>query len=177
MTSLAHDPDGKALFYTTDNNGLRDLVRLDLATKRTKVLQKDLRVGDLAFSKSDKTLWGIRHLNGLVSIVKMAAPYTQWTRVVTLPYGVVVYDLDVSPDGSQIVVGYGDVSGSQKVRVLRTATLQDVDAAPVAEFDFETAVPSGFTFSPDGRQLWGSSYHTGVSNIFRYDIARRSSRR
>jgi hypothetical protein len=171
VASIAHDPDGKAIYYTTDNNGLRDLVRLDLTTRKTQVLQKDLRVGDLAFSRSDKTLWGIRHLNGLVSIVKLAPPYTQWTRVVTLPYGVIVYDLDVSPDGSQIVVGYGDVSGEQKVRVLRTSTLQNADAPPVAEFDFGPAVPSGFIFSADGKYLWGSSYHTGVSNIFRYDIA------
>jgi hypothetical protein len=32
-------------------------------------------------------------------------------------------------------------------------------------------VPSGFVFSPDGRYLYGSSYYTGVANIFRYEIA------
>jgi hypothetical protein len=174
VTSLAHDPDGKALYYTTDNNGYRDLVKLDLTTRKTKLLQKDLRVGDLALNPADKTLWGIRHLNGLVSLVKMAPPYTQWTRVVTLPYGVIVYDLDVSPDGTMIVVGYGDVTGEQRVRVLRIATLADTSAAPVAEFDFGPAVPSGFIFSPDGRFVWGSSYHTGVSNIFRYEIATKT---
>ena len=26
-------------------------------------------------------------------------------------------------------------------------------------------------FSPDGRYLFGSSYYTGVSNIFRYELA------
>ena len=45
---------------------------------------------------------------------------------------------------------------------------------PVAEFDFgEAAVPNNFVFSPDGRFLYGSSYYTGVSNIFRYEIATR----
>ncbi|MEQ1832114.1 MAG: hypothetical protein ABL977_03585, partial [Candidatus Eisenbacteria bacterium] len=34
--------------------------------------------------------------------------------------------------------------------------------------------PAGFTFDPSGRELWGSSYYTGVSNIFRYDLARDS---
>jgi len=174
VTSLAYDPDSGTIFYTTDNNGLRDLVKLDVATRRTELLQKDLRVGDLAFSRSDRSLWGIRHLNGLVSIVKMTPPYDDWTRVVTLPYGQVVYDLDVSPDGTQIVVGYGDVSGRQKVRVLRVDSLSNQNAAPVAEFDFDTAVPSGFIFSNDGRALYGSSYFTGVSNIFRYDIVSRN---
>ena len=32
-------------------------------------------------------------------------------------------------------------------------------------------MPTGFVFSPDGRYLYGSSYFTGVSNIFRYDLA------
>ena len=31
-------------------------------------------------------------------------------------------------------------------------------------------MPNGFVFSPDGRYLYGSSYYTGVSNIFRYDL-------
>jgi hypothetical protein len=171
VASLAYDPDAKAIYYTTDNNGLRDLVRLDVRSRKTKMLQRDLRVGDLAFSRADKTLWGVRHLNGIASIVKMAPPYTDWTRVVSLPYGVIVYDLDVSPDGTQVVLGHGDVSGKQTVQVLNVATLSNTGAPPVAEFDFGTAVPSGFIFSPDGKDLWGSSYFSGVSNIFRYQIA------
>ena len=31
-------------------------------------------------------------------------------------------------------------------------------------------MPNGFVFSPDGRYLYGSSYYTGASNIFRYDL-------
>jgi len=32
-------------------------------------------------------------------------------------------------------------------------------------------VPESFVFSPDGRHLYGSSYYTGVSNIFRYEVS------
>jgi hypothetical protein len=32
------------------------------------------------------------------------------------------------------------------------------------------AVPEGFVFSKDGRYLYGSSYYTGVSNIYRYEL-------
>ena len=32
-------------------------------------------------------------------------------------------------------------------------------------------MPDDFVFSPDGRYLYGSSYYTGVSNIFRYELA------
>ena len=37
-------------------------------------------------------------------------------------------------------------------------------------FDFGFWVPANFVFSPDGRYLLGSSYYSGVSNIYRYDF-------
>ena len=33
------------------------------------------------------------------------------------------------------------------------------------------SVPENFTFTPDGKALLGNSYYTGVSNVFRLDIA------
>ena len=33
------------------------------------------------------------------------------------------------------------------------------------------AVPEAFVFSTDGKYLYGSSYFTGISNIFRYELA------
>ena len=62
VTSLAYDPAAKTLFYTTDNNAYRDLVALDTRTHRTRTLIKDGRIGDLAFDRADRSLWGIRAL-------------------------------------------------------------------------------------------------------------------
>lgn len=170
VTSLAWDPGERALFYTTDNGSYRDLVRLDPATGRSRVLQKDARIGDIVFSKADRALWGIRHLNGFVTIVRIPPPYTSWEQIVTLPYGTVVYDLDVAPDGTRLVASFGEISGAQDVRVLSVEALKKQDTTPVARFDFTQSVPNGFTFSPDGRYLYGSAYLTGVSNIFRYEL-------
>jgi hypothetical protein len=170
VTSLAYDPSSQQLFYTTDNGAHRDLVRLDPGTRRTELLMKDARIGDLAFNRADKTLWGIRHLNGIVSLVRMAAPYREWTRIYTWPYGTVVYDLDVSPDGTRVSASFGEVTGKQDVRLFATERLLAGDVTPQATFDFGPSVPSGFVFTPDGHALVGSSYYTGVSNIFRYDI-------
>jgi hypothetical protein len=170
VTSLAFDPAG-TLFYTTDNGGHRDLLSLDVATGRAVVLQKDLRIGDLAFNHADGSLWGIRHLGGICTLARIAPPYRDWKQIVTFPYGTVVYDLDISPDGTQVVASFGEISGRQEVRVLSVAALLKGDETPVARFDFGTAVPNNFVFSSDGRFLYGSSYYTGVSNIFRYEIA------
>jgi hypothetical protein len=173
VTSLAYDPSAGALFYTTDNGALRDLVRLDVASRRTEVLLEDARIGDLAFSRPDQVLWGIRHLNGISTLVRIPPPYREWFQVISWPYGTVMYDLDLSPDGSRIVASFGEISGRQEVRVLDVAALQRKETTPVAAFDFGTAVPNGFVFAPDGRSVYGSSYYTGVSNIFQYDIERR----
>jgi hypothetical protein len=171
VTSLAYDDRARTVFYTTDNGAYRDLVRLDPATRRTQVLQRDARIGDLAFNRADASLWGIRTLSGLCTLVRIPAPYTAWEQVHTWPYGTVVYDLDVAPDGRAIVASFGQIDGSQDVRVIPIEGLRRGDPTPTARFDFGTAVPNHFVFSPDGRHLYGSSYYTGVSNIFRYEVA------
>jgi hypothetical protein len=171
VTSLARDPDAGTLFYTSDNGAYRDLIAVDPASRRATLLQKDARIGDLAFERADRSLWGIRQLSGLCTLVRMAPPYRSWQQVHTFPYGTVLYDLDVSPDGSRIVASFGEIDGKQSVRVLSVEALNRDDQTPVAEFDFGTAVPNNFVFSPDGRYLYGSSYYTGVSNIYRYDLA------
>jgi hypothetical protein len=171
VTALAYDPAAHAIFYTADNNAYRDLMTVDTVTHRTRMLMKDARIGDLAFNRADRSLWGIRHLNGICTLVRIAAPYRDWERVVSWPYGTVVYDLDVSADGSRLAASFGEISGKQEVRVFQTAAaLERGDTTPVARFDFGNSVPNGFVFSPDGRYLYGSSYYTGASNIFRYDL-------
>jgi hypothetical protein len=171
VASLAFDPDTRTLFYTTDNGAYRDLVAVDPVTHRARVLQTDARIGDLAFDRASKSLWGIRHLNGFCTLVRMAPPYGEWERVMSWPYGTVVYDLDVSPDGRFLSAAFGEITGQQDVRVLSTEALARGDSTATARFEFDTSVPSGFVFSPDGRYLYGSSYYTGVANIFRYEIA------
>ena len=121
VTSLAWDPESHVLFYTRDNAALRDLVRLDPATKHQRILMKDARIGDLVFNRSDKSLWGIRHLNGICTLVRIPPPYTQWDQVVTWPYGTVMYDLDISRDGTRLAASFGEISGKQEVRVFETA--------------------------------------------------------
>jgi hypothetical protein len=171
VTSLAYDAEAGTVFYTTDNGAFRDLVALDPRTRKTHTLLKDARIGDLAFDRASRSLWGIRHFNGVCTLVRVPAPYKEWNKVYSWPFGQVAYDLDVSPDGTQISVSLGEVTGRHGLRVIPVAGLLAGDPKPLAQFDFGTAIPSNFTFSQDGRFLYGSSYYTGVSNVFRYAIA------
>ena len=170
VTSLAHDPSGRTLFYTTDNDDWRDLRALDLATGKSRSLIRDARVGDLAWNAKDRSLWGVRHLNGISSLVRIPPPYTGYARAVPWPYGMDLYDVDISPDGSRLVASVAEVSGRQSLRLWKTASLEEGDTTSVQLYDFGSSIPTSFVFSPDGRSLYGSSYYTGVSNIFRYDF-------
>ena len=172
VTSPAYDPARHTLFYTTDNNAHRDLVSVDLDTGEKKLLLKDARIGDIAFNKADRSIWGLRHLNGYVSLVRIPHPYNDWNEIHTWPYGQVPYELDISPDGRLLSTSKAEIDGTQYLQVYNTdELLSGRKFAPVSQFDFGAAVPEGFVFSPDGRYLFGSSFLTGVSNIFRYELA------
>jgi hypothetical protein len=173
VTSLAFDPATHSLFYTADNAGFRDLMRVDPATGRERMMFKDLRVGDLAFNRTDASLWGIRTFNGICTLVRIASPYTEWRQIYSWPYGEVAYDLDVSPDGTSLVVALGEINGKQTLRVVPVASALTGNMTATATFELGTAIPSNFTFSPDGKYLYGSSYYTGVSNIFRFNLSTR----
>lgn len=171
VTSLTFDQKSKTLFYTTDNTNYRDLLAYDINTGKSSLLIKDARIGNLAFNPVDKSIWGVRHLNGIATLVRIPHPYSEWNQVQSLPYGEVYYDLDISPDGKFLSTSFGEINGDQSLLVLKTAALLQGDVEPAMSFDLGLSIPEGFVFSPDGRYLFGSSFYTGVSNIFRYELA------
>jgi len=170
VTSSAWDPASRTFFYTADNLAYRDLMAVNIDTGKARMLLKDARIGDLVFDRTDASLWGLRHLNGYVSLVRIPYPYEEWNLVYAWPYGQVAYEMDISPDGKLLSASVGEIDGSQFLRVFAVKDLLAEKAEPVAEFDFSPAVPEGFVFSPGGKYLFGSSFHTGVSNIFRFEF-------
>jgi hypothetical protein len=170
VTSPAWDPASRTLFFTADNTSFRDLMAVNVDTRQRRMLLKDARIGDIVFDATDQSLLGLRHENGYVSLVRIPPPYKDWKLVFDWPYGEAPSELDLSHDGRLLSASVGEIDGSQHLRVYRIEDLQGGQAEPVAEFDFTPAVPEGFVFSPDSRYLYGSSYYTGVSNIFRFEI-------
>ena len=178
VTSLAFDPQTETLFFTTNNvTTYRNLEALDLRTGKTRMLMHGGRIGDLVFNPADHSLWGLRLISGRDVLVRLPPPYNVWYRLYTFAPDEEAFDLDLSPDGtlaSVSVSGIGPRIGAPhvtQVRVIRTDTLLHGDATPAHTFTMGSAVPEGFVFSPDGRYLFGSSYYTGVSNIYRYELA------
>lgn len=171
VTSLAYDPDRETAYYTADNYAYRDLMAVDVKTGRSRMLIRDGRIGDIVVNPRDKTIWGLRHMNGYVTLVRIDPPYTGWTQVHTFPYGRIPFDLDISPDGSLLSASIGEVNGDQSVQVFRIADFGPDEPTPIATLKQPGATPESFVFSPDGKYLYGSSYYTGVSNLYRFEIA------
>jgi len=169
VTSLAFDAQSRTVFYVDDANSYRDLKALDLATGTSRVLFKDARIGQIAFNPVDKSLWGVRTQNGATALVRLEPPYDTWNRVHEFPYQHVPFDLDISADGKWLSASMGEFDGEQYLRVWPLERLAKGDLRPSASFNFGSSTPESFVFSPDGRYLYGSSYYTGASNIFRYE--------
>lgn len=170
VTSSAWDPGSRTFFYTADNLDFRDLMAVNVDTGKERMLLRDARIGDIVFDETDRSLWGLRHLNGYVSLVRIPYPYTEWNLVYDWPYGQVAYEIDISPDGKLLSTSLGQIDGTQHLKVYRIDDLREGEAEPVGGFDFSPAVPEGFVFSEDSKYLYGSSFYTGVSNVFRYEI-------
>jgi hypothetical protein len=172
VTSLVFDPSSRTLFYTTNNSDWRNLLAFDMATGRSRMLIHDSRIGDLTFNRADKSLWGVRHDNGFSTIVRLPYPYKEWNQIKTLPYGRDLFDLDIAHDGTSLIGSMSELSGDQKLVRMKTANLLRGEFTPEVLYEFGDWSPSNFVFSSDGRFVYGSSYYSGVSNIYRYDIAR-----
>ena len=171
VTSLAWDPAARRAFFVTDHHALRDMWSLNVDTGAEELLMADARIGEIVLNPADKSLWGIRHEAGFATLVRIPPPYTEWKQIHTFPYGVVPYDLDISPDGRKLSGSVAEVSGDQFLRVFDLQRVQAGDMKPLSEHLFGQSIPESFVFSPDGRYLYGSTYYTGVSNIFRYEVA------
>lgn len=172
VSSLAFDASTGTIFFTTKNNhDWRHIESVNVLSGRTRRLIEDARTGDLAFNASDKSLWGVRHDNGISSLVRIPPPYNKLEVLISFDYGKDIFDTDISPDGKYLSGSFLEISGRQTLIRMETAELLKGNGhyEILMEFDNNTS-PEGFVFSPDGKHLFGSSYYSGVSNIFRYDV-------
>jgi hypothetical protein len=170
VSSIAYDSASGTMFYTTDNNSWRDLKSVDVHTGDQKTLMRDDRVGDLVYSQADSALWGIRHFNGVTTVVRIPPPYTQWNQIYSWPFGRDMYGIDISPDGKFLTAGLSEIDGSQRLIRISLDSLRHGDTTYAVLYDFHNSIPANFVHSRDGRYLYGTSYVSGVSNVFRYDL-------
>ncbi len=171
VTSTAFDPVDRILYFTEDNARFRDIKAWDLASDEIRTIGENVRTGELVFNQQDRSLWGIKHSGSKASLVHMPYPYEKIVTIYTMPYAHTLSDLDISIDGRLMSATVGDRQGNQALQVFKVSDLMTRKVSPVTEFDFGMAFPEDFVFDKAGKYLYGTSYYTGVSNVFRFEIA------
>lgn len=178
VTSLAFDEKNDRLIYTEDNYTWRDIFAYDLKTKKKEQIYQNIRTGDLAVNPQDASIWGVRHSEGLSTLIRIGNEPIEnpnappWSQMITMPYGNDLYDIDISPDGTKLSAAASNYNGNHYLLMYDVESLID-DQIPLKVdtiFDFEVSSPQSFRFSDDGNYLFGSSYYSGVSNIFRVNV-------
>ncbi len=175
VTNIAYNESTGTIFITENNNNYRDLVMIDIETGDIIKRNEFIRFGEPVINKADNSLWGVRNYNGRSIISRMLPPYDNVEEFYTIPFGYQFFDLDISPDGEQLSGTYADPNGIQKIVIFQIKDLIQGINQFNEIYEFEDNTASNFTFSSDGKNLFGTSYITGVSNIFRINIANKSA--
>ena len=170
-------PTPSTIFYTTDNHEYRDL---------RSGRSRDRRSREPCSRTCGSASWPSTAVDRRSGVFDTSTESPPWSAIPhpyddvaagpLLAYGE-VYDLDISPDGSKSTIGLGrrDQRSAQSCESWRSRRLLagEVDGGCRGRLRHDD--PANFVFSPDGRYLYGSSYYTGVSNIWRYELATERS--
>lgn len=167
---LALDKNRGRLFITAHNGGIRGLRIYDL--KGNLIEKKEYqRVSNIVYDNARDRLYGIFSNAGVSHIVWYDKDLTKMHILYSIPFGKSISDLDVSHDGTKLSVTIFGNGGEQILALFNVADLEN------AIFSYENVLTvddtnlSMFRFSQDDASLIGSSYYTGVSNLWSIDLS------
>ena len=154
VTSLACDPDARTLFYTDRQRRLaRPASRWTRRPASRELLMRDARIGDLVVRPADRSLWGMRHFNGICDArAHPAALHGVEAGPLVAVRGGRLRPRRLARRHAALGV-VGEISGRQTLRVMRRRRAargrRDADRARSTS---ARSIPSNFVFSP-GRAL------------------------
>ncbi len=169
-TNIAYNPAKEKIYITEHNQKIRNLVEIDVHSGDKKVLKNFTRTGDLVFNPKDNCLWGVKHDNGYSILVKIPEPYNQIVPMYSAPFGKAIFDLDISNDGNTLSASMSGVKGEQSVVLFDLMSVGQKFNNFKTVYSLEDNTLTQFKFSSDDKYLIGTSYYTGVSNIWRLRI-------
>ncbi|MFP4690393.1 MAG: YncE family protein [Bacteroidales bacterium] len=167
---LAYDAEENRIFFTDQNSKYRSLEMVDADSGKKQTLIPFSRTGDLVFNPADRSLWGVRLNNGNATLVKIPEPYNSMEPLFEVPFGQSLFDLDISSDGRMLSASLSGISGEQEVIVFQIASLEAGDPSYRTIHKLEDNTLTQFKFSQDNQSLIGTSYYTGVSNVWKLDV-------
>lgn len=170
---VALDTLRRRLIYTTQNDQLRGLRIFDLKKRRIIKKLDFQRVADIVYDNNRDCLYGIRHIGGICHLVRYDSSIGNPTVLYPFGFGVSVSDLAVSHNGRFLSAAISLSSGGQTLIMFDVDRLEKADPGYEVLFSPEDSNLSQFRFAPGDTTLIGSSYYTGVSNIWQLDLRTR----
>lgn len=168
---IALDIKGQRLIYTVNNSKMRGLEVYDLKTQRVVKKRKLQRVNNIVYDNATDCLYGLFSNGGTQSIVRYDKDIEKAEVIYAFPFGVSVFDMDVSHDGKMISVTTQGDNGEHTLQIFRTEDLAMALFKPEKLVTWDDSNLGQFRFSLDDRYLIGSSYYTGVSNLWQIELA------
>lgn len=166
-THLAYNAKKEKIYISEQNSKYRNLVEIDVVTGKKSVLNPFTRTGDLVFNPADQSIWGVKNDNGYSILVKMPEPYKQVIPMFTAPFGKVIFDIDISHDGKKLSASLSGVKGEQSLILFNIEKLEQGLSSFTTVWSLDDNTLTQFKFSTNNTDLIGTSYYTGVSNVWR----------
>jgi hypothetical protein len=167
---VALDRNAGRIIYTWNNSKMRGLAVYDLQKKKVVKKLKYQRVNNIVYDNANDCLYGLFSNGGKQSLIRYDKDLEKPEVIYAFPFGVSVFDIDVSHDGKMLSVTTQGNNGEHTLQLFHTEDLANAMFKPEKLATWEDSNLGQFRFSLDDRYLIGSSYYTGVSNLWQFNI-------
>ena len=167
------DRNRSRLIYTSNNSKMRSLEVYDLQKKRVVKKLRFQRVNNIVYDNAGDCLYGLFSNGGVQSIVRYDHNLEHPVIIYAFPFGVSVGDMDISHDGKLLSLTKQGDNGEQSLLLFNIEELAEANFHVEELVKWEDSNLGQFRFSLDDKYLIGSSYYTGISNLWQINIATR----
>jgi len=167
---LALDKKNQRLIWTTQNSKFRGLTIYDINKKKVVKKLKFQRMSCIVYDNARDYMYALLTNEGKVYLCRYDSEFEDREFLYSFPFGLSVFDLDVSHDGKYVTATTSGENGEQSL--IRF----DVEKLESAQLGYETLYTAEdfnlglFRFAPGDSVMVGSSYYTGVSNVWSLDL-------
>ena len=170
---VALDRNAQRLIFTFNNSKMRGLEVYDLQKRKVVKRMKFQRVNNIVYDNASDCLYGLFSNGGTQSIVRYDRNLENEEVIYAFPFGVSVFDMDISHDGKFLTMAKQGDNGEHTLLLFRTEDLANANYHVEELLTWEDSNLGQFRFSLDDKYLIGSSYYTGVSNLWQINLETR----
>jgi len=167
---LTLDKKRQRLIWTTQNSDYRGIRVFDLNKGRIVKKLNYQRCSELVYDNVGDCLYGIFTNKGSVYLCRYDSQLKDRTFLYSFPFGLSVFDLDVSHDGRYLTATTSGNNGEQSLIRFDIKNLQNAAFSYETLYTLDDSNLGQFRFAPGDSVMVGSSYYTGVSNVWSLNL-------